>query len=241
MSWAPRMSRAKSRSSRPNWLLRASGLGVLAFICLTVALILPWRWTALPTTAFMVRENRLRDQPIAHRWVDWPGISPNLAVAVIASEDQKFFQHSGFDWESIQSSLEENRRSGRFRGASTISQQVAKNVYLWPEQSWIRKGVEAYLTAWIELLWPKRRILEVYLNVAEFGAGVFGVGAAADRLIGKPPAELTAYDAAVLAAVLPSPKRMSAARPSEYVTRRAAEIMASVEQLGGITYLRGDS
>ena len=137
--------------------------------------------------------------------------------------------------------MEENRRSGRFRGASTISQQVAKNVYLWPEQSWIRKGVEAYLTAWIELLWPKHRILEVYLNVAEFGAGVFGVGAAADRLIGKPPAELTAYDAAVLAAVLPSPKRMSAARPSEYVTRRAAEIMASVEQLGGITHLRGDS
>ena len=101
--------------------------------------------------------------------------------------------------------------------------------------------MEAYLTAWIELLWPKRRVLEVYLNVAEFGVGVFGVGSAADRLIGKPPAELTPYDAAVLAAVLPNPKRMSAARPSEYVTRRAGEIMESVKQLGGITYLRGAS
>ena len=181
------MSRAKSRSSRRLRLLRVLGLSLLAFICLTVALVLPWRWAAPPTTAFMARESRLRDEPVAHRWVDWEGISPNLAVAMIASEDQKFFQHNGFDWASIQSALEESRQGGRFRGASTISQQVAKNLYLWPEQSWIRKGAEAYLTAWIELLWPKRRILEVYLNVAEFGAGVFGVGAAADRLIGKPP------------------------------------------------------
>ena len=156
---------------------------------------------------------------------------------MIASEDQKFFQHDGFDWASIQSAIETRQAGGRLRGASTISQQVAKNLYLWPNQSWIRKGAEAYLTVWIEFLWPKRRILEVYLNVAEFADGVFGVGAAADHLIGSPPGELTPRDAALLAAVLPNPKRLSAEDPSDYVRRRTSEIMAVVIDLGGVAYL----
>ena len=211
--------------------------GCVAVVCVSVGIVLPLRWIDPPTTAFMFRDELLRDGPVRHRWVAWDGIAPELAVAVIASEDQKFFQHSGFDWDSIRSAIDERQAGGRLRGASTISQQLAKNLYLWPNQSWIRKGVEAYLTAWIELFLPKHRILEIYLNVAEFGDGVFGAGAAADHLIGTPPGNLTRRDAALLAAVLPNPKRLSASDPSDYVRRRTGEIMGVVEDLGGIAYL----
>ncbi len=228
-----RKRRSKGRI-RPLRMLVLAGL---ASVCLSVGIVLPWRWVDPPTTAFMLREGRLRDDPLRHRWIAWNEVPPVLAVAVIASEDQKFFQHYGFDWDSIRSAIEDSRGGGRLRGASTISQQVAKNLYLWPDQSWLRKGAEAYLTGWIELLWPKRRILEVYLNVAEFADGVFGAGAAADHLIGRAPGEFTSYDAALLAAVLPNPKRLSAAEPSDYVRRRAREIMAVVEDLGGVAYL----
>jgi monofunctional biosynthetic peptidoglycan transglycosylase len=128
-------------------------------------------------------------------------------------------------------------KGGRLRGASTITQQVAKNVFLWPERSWLRKGLEAVLTLEIEFLWPKRRVLEVYLNVAEFGPGVFGVEAASRRFFGKSASALTAREAALLAAVLPSPGRLRAARPSRYVTERAREILGQMEQLGPL-YLR---
>lgn len=230
---SPRKGHSRGRIRPLRMLVR----GCLAGLCLSVGLVLPWRWIDPPTTAFILREGSLRDGPVRHRWIAWEGISPELAVAVVASEDQKFFQHDGFDWASIQSAIETKQAGGRLRGASTISQQVAKNLYLWPNQSWTRKGTEAYLTVWIELLWPKRRILEVYLNVAEFADGVFGVGAAADHVIGSPPGELTPRDAALLAAVLPNPKRLSAEDPSDYVRRRTSEIMAVVIDLGGVTYL----
>ena len=232
-SMIARRRRARGRI-RP---FRTLAYGCVAVVCLSVGIILPLRWIDPPTTAFMFRDALQRDEPVRHRWVAWDGITPELAVAVIASEDQKFFQHSGFDWDSIRSALEERQAGGRLRGASTISQQLAKNLYLWPNQSWIRKGVEAYLTVWIEFLLPKHRILEIYLNVAEFGDGVFGAGAAADHLIGTPPGDLTRRDAALLAAVLPNPKRLSASDPSDYVRRRTGEIMGVVEDLGGIAYL----
>ena len=171
------------------------------------------------------------------RWVDWDQISPNLPISVIASEDQRFPSHHGFDLESIEKALRE--RQERVRGASTISQQVAKNLYLWPGRSWIRKGLEAYLTVFIELLWPKRRILEVYLNIAQFGQEVFGVGTAAPVFFGRPASELSPRQAALMAAVLPSPRRMSVARPSPYVEKRVAWILEQVEQLGGAGYLDG--
>lgn len=205
----------------------------------TILLVLPWRWIAPPTTAFMVRQSLLGDEPVRYAWTDWDDIASVLPISAVAAEDQKFPTHGGFDLEAIGDAMERNQDGGRLRGGSTISQQVAKNLYLWPGQSWIRKGVEAYFTVWIEFLWPKRRILEVYLNVAEFGPGVFGVGAAARDYRGKSPAELTGYDAAVLVAVLPSPGRMSAARPSDYVRRRADEIQAAVRSLGGFSYLGG--
>jgi monofunctional biosynthetic peptidoglycan transglycosylase len=208
-----------------------------AAVLVTILLVLPWRWIAPPTSAFMLRESFTTAKVVYRHWISWNRISPQLPIAVVAAEDQKFPQHAGFDFESIAEALQDHRR--RPRGASTISQQVAKNLYLWPGRSYLRKGLEAYLTVWIELLWPKRRILEVYLNSAEFGPGIFGVGAAAERLFGKSAARLTRYESALLAAVLPNPKRMSAGRPSAYVRERAREIVREISQLGGPAYLAG--
>jgi monofunctional biosynthetic peptidoglycan transglycosylase len=202
---------------------------------LTIALVLPWRWFAPPTSAFMLRQRLLNDTAVHYQWTPWERISPNLAIAVVAAEDQKFPFHHGFDFESIVQALEEE--GGVRRGASTISQQVAKNLFLWPGRSYIRKGLEAYLTLLIEALWPKRRILEVYLNVAEFGPDTFGAGAAGRQFFAKPARGLSLWEASLLAAVLPNPKRMSAQRPSDYVRRRASEIRSWVRKLGGAHYL----
>ncbi len=212
---------------------------ILAWIAVTVLLVLPWRWIPPPTTAFMLRERLAGEGTIHYQWVRWGDISPHLPIAAVAAEDQKFPEHFGFDFDSIADAMEEKRRGGRLRGASTISQQVAKNLYLWPGQNLVRKGLEAYLTVAIELMWPKRRILEVYLNVAEFGPGVFGALAASRHAFLREPGDLTPRQAATLIAVLPSPKSMSAASPSEYVRRRTREIQEAVAQLGGAGYLRG--
>jgi len=212
---------------------------ILAWIAVTVLLVLPWRWIPPPTTAFMLRERIAGEGTIHHQWVRWDDISPHLPIAAVAAEDQKFPDHFGFDFDSIADAMEEKRRGGRLRGASTITQQVAKNLYLWPGQNLVRKGLEAYFTVAIELLWPKRRILEMYLNVAEFGPGTFGVLAASRHAFLREPGDLTPRQAAALVAVLPSPKRMSAANPSEYVKRRTREIQQAVAQLGGAGYLSG--
>ena len=212
----------------------ASWLLTLVFV-LTILPVILLRWVDPPTSAFMLREQLTR--PIQHRWVDWPQISPQVKVAVIASEDQKFPEHHGFDLDSINEALEERERGRRVRGASTISQQVAKNLFLWPGQSWVRKGFEAYFTVLIETLWPKRRILEVYLNVAEFGSGVFGVGAASEVYFGKRAARLSASDAALLAAVLPNPKRLRVAAPSRYVRSRQDWILGQMRGIGGVGLL----
>lgn len=216
-------------------LLRFVALLLAFVLVLTVGSVILLRWVDPPTSAFMVRERFTR--PIQHRWVDWPQISPQIKVAVIAAEDQKFPSHHGFDLDSINDALEDRDRGRRVRGASTISQQVAKNLFLWPGQSWIRKGLEAYFTVLIETLWPKRRILEVYLNLAEFGSGVFGVGAASEVYFGKRAARLNAPDAALLAAVLPSPKRMRVKSPSRYVRSRQEWILGQMRGLGGASLL----
>lgn len=174
---------------------------------------------------------------IRYEWVRWDQISPNVAIAVVASEDQAFSEHHGFDLRALKEALGEDRE--RVRGASTISQQVAKNLYLSPERSVVRKGLEAYLTVCLELLWPKRRILEVYLNVAEFGRGIYGVEAASQAFFGKPASRLTGREGALLAVVLPSPRRMSPARPSMYMEGRVGWILTQVRQLGGADYLAG--
>ena len=233
-----RKRRKRNRRSIGSRLLRLSFRAVLIVTFWTVVVVLPWRWIPPPTTAFILRERLMRDNPIDRRWAPMDEISPNLAIAAVAAEDQKFPNHYGFDLVAIAEALERNESAGdTLRGGSTITQQVAKNLYLWPTQSLIRKSAEAWLTVWIEFLWPKDRILEIYLNVAEFGPGIYGVDAASFRAFDKSPSEVTLIEAATLVAVLPSPRRMSIIDPSEYVEARAAENVQAAEALGGMGYL----
>jgi monofunctional biosynthetic peptidoglycan transglycosylase len=161
-----------------------------------------------------------------------------MCLAVVAAEDQRFPKHWGFDFASIADAVEEQGERGHLRGASTITQQVARNLFLWQGRSYLRKGLEAYFTVLLELLWPKRRILEVYLNIAEFGEGNFGVGAGAQAFFGKHPIELRTSEAALLAAVLPNPNRLRVRNPSAYVRGRASWVESQMTQLGGSAYLK---
>jgi monofunctional biosynthetic peptidoglycan transglycosylase len=176
---------------------------------------------------------------IRYQWVAWRHISPHMAIAVVAAEDQKFPHHWGFDVDALVEVWQEHQDGGRLRGASTISQQVAKNLFLWPGRSVVRKGLEAYFTVYIEVLWSKRRILEVYLNVAEFGQGIFGIAAASDTFFGKSSAQLADHEAALLAAVLPNPSQLRVEQPSAHVLKRRAWILRQMQQLGGPKYLQG--
>ncbi|EOL8944889.1 monofunctional biosynthetic peptidoglycan transglycosylase [Cronobacter dublinensis] len=174
---------------------------------------------------------------VAHSdWVSMDEISPWMGLAVIAAEDQKFPEHWGFDMAAIQQAVSHNERSSRIRGASTLSQQTAKNLFLWDGRSWLRKGLEAGLTLGIETVWSKRRILTVYLNIAEFGEGVFGVEEASQRYFNKPARRLTASEAALLAAVLPNPIRFKVSAPSGYVRTRQQWILRQMRQLGGESF-----
>jgi monofunctional biosynthetic peptidoglycan transglycosylase len=170
-------------------------------------------------------------------WISLDQISPRLQTAAIAAEDARFFKHNGFDFEAIDKAIQYNQKSTRrVRGGSTISQQVAKNVFLWPSRSWVRKGIEVYFTGLIELLWSKRRILEVYLNVAEFGDGIYGAEAASQVYFRKPAAKLNASEAALLTAVLPNPRRFSVAKPSGYVRLRQTMIQRRMTHVGRPTW-----
>jgi monofunctional biosynthetic peptidoglycan transglycosylase len=226
-----------------SWLLKGVVTVVLSFLLLTAVPVLLLRWIHPFTSAFMIEAQAnaiaTRDQKYEthYDWVDLEQISPHAALAVIASEDQQFPFHTGFDLKSIREAVRENAHRKRPRGASTISQQVAKNLFLWNGASYVRKGIEAWLTVLIETLWPKERILEVYLNVAEFGPGVYGVEAASLRFYRKHAARLTRAEAATLAAVLPNPIRMHADRPSAYVAQRRDWILGQMRGLGGRQYL----
>jgi monofunctional biosynthetic peptidoglycan transglycosylase len=213
----------------------------LGFLVATALPVLVLRWLPPLASSFMIQREitalvtREENFVLRHHWVPLRGISPEMWVAVVAAEDQKFPRHWGFDWGSIGEAITE--AEGRPRGASTLTQQVAKNLFLWPGRSFVRKGLEAWFTLLLEALWPKRRILEVYLNVAEFGPGVYGVGAASERYFGKPASALSRGEAALLAAVLPSPRRLRVASPSAYVRERAAWIARQSARLGGPSYL----
>ena len=223
-----------------KWLV----LAMLACVVLSAIIVLSLRWVDPPTSAMML-ETRWdaesegdRSYRTDYEWVSLEHISPHAAIAVIASEDQQFPFHAGFDLNSIRESVRASEKGKKLRGASTISQQVAKNLFLWNGRSFVRKGIEAWMTVLIELTWPKERILEVYLNIAEFGKGIYGVEAAARRFYHKPAARLTSDEAAVLAAVLPNPIRMHADRPSVYVLSRRDWILGQMRALGGASYLQ---
>ena len=197
------------------------------------------RFLPVPTTAFMVYrhvEDLFDDhsfEPIQYHWVSAKNISPNASTAVIASEDQQFYQHFGFDLQAIRSAISAYVNGGRrLRGASTITQQVAKNLFLTPSKSFIRKGLEVWFTLLIEIVWSKERILVVYLNIAEFGEHLFGIEAASQHYFGIPAKNLSRPQAAMLAATLPNPLRLKAARPSNYVIRRQNWILRQMRNLG---------
>lgn len=175
---------------------------------------------------------------IAHDWRDLEDISPNVPLAVVASEDQNFAEHFGFDLAAIEKARKNNARGRKVRGGSTISQQTAKNLFLWSGRSWVRKGIEAWYTLLIETMWPKHRIIEVYVNIAEFGDGVYGAQAAARTFFDKDASALSAAQAARMAAVLPSPRRYSVTRPGPYVQRRTQSIQRQMRYIGGTDYLR---
>jgi monofunctional biosynthetic peptidoglycan transglycosylase len=226
-------------------LLRSLAILVLSWLALSWLLVLLLRFVPPWTSAVMLERQTgalLRGEHDFHlrqHWVPWGQISPYVPLAMVASEDQKFPYHHGFDFDSIQNAVDAADEGKRLRGASTISQQTAKNLFLWNGRSFVRKGLEAYFTVLIELTWPKQRILEMYVNIAELGDGIYGVGAASDAYFHTPPARLSPTQAARLAAVLPSPRRLHADRPSAYVLRRAGWIQQQMEQLGGPSYVEG--
>ena len=216
----------------------------LLLIAGSMAITIAFRWVPVPCSSLMIQKRIAafwqgdKDFRFRYRWVDLKKISPYAHLAVIASEDQKFLNHMGFDFDAIEKAWEHNQRKRKVHGASTISQQLAKNLFLWPQRSFVRKGLEVYFTLLLEGLWPKHRILEVYLNVAEFGPGIFGGEAASQTYFRKPAARLTSGEAALLAATLPSPQRFNPAKPSDYLRQRAGQIQQQMRQLGGPASLR---
>jgi monofunctional biosynthetic peptidoglycan transglycosylase len=248
------MAAAPKRSRWRGWWWKLP----LLFVAFSALQVLVLRFVDPPFSMFMAARQldamaagdfKFR---IAHDWRDMDEMSSNLPLALVASEDQNFAKHHGFDFAAIEKAQAHNERMieraekrgkpvRRLRGASTISQQTAKNLFLWQGAGptrWVRKGLEVWYTALIELLWPKRRILEVYANLAEFGDGIYGAQAAARRFFRKDASRLSAAEAARLAAVLPSPKRYNAARPGPYVQRRTAAIQRQMRYMGGSAYLR---
>lgn len=221
-----------SRRPSRGWMARLIRLSLrmaLFFLGFSVVLTLVYSFVPVPATPLMmirVVESLWAGRPVRFEkdWVPIEKMSPRLQLAVIAAEDFKFFEHNGFDWEAIEKAFKHNERSRKIRGASTISQQVAKNVFLWPRRSWVRKSLEAYFTGLIELIWSKKRIMEVYLNIVELGDGIYGVEAAARHYFRKPASRLNSSEAALIAAVLPNPRRFLVSRPSPYIRFRQTMI-----------------
>ncbi len=209
-------------------------IGVVAALVLTWVPVILLRFVPVWGTPLMLiryfQSDSKKSYHHQYRWVDLKLVSPSMAKAVIAAEDSRFYEHNGFDFEAIEKAIQYNKKHHNKKGASTISQQTAKNVFLWPHRSWLRKGMEAYFTVLIEWTWPKERILEIYLNVVELGHGVYGVEAAAQKFFHKSAARLTNAEAALLAAVLPNPRRFQVQHPTGYILNRRGRILARIER-----------
>ena len=201
-------------------ILRYAAKGFASFVALTLVLVVAFKWIPVPVTATMLMDGN----GITKDWESLDNIDRNLVSAVIASEDQRFCSHSGFDTEAIEQAMRENFEGGKIRGGSSISQQTAKNVFLWQGGGYFRKGLEAWFTFWIELVWGKRRIMEVYLNVAETGIGTYGAEAGAQRYFGHSAARLSRDEASRMAAALPSPKKRSVKSPGGWLARHGNRI-----------------
>lgn len=235
---------SRSKRSRKRRLARVVGWVALVSAIGSVLPVVALRRFSPPTSAYMLRARfsdpatgRMCD-PVAYTWVDRTSIAPDLRLAVVLAEDQRFLLHDGFDFRSVRRALRE-REGGRVRGASTLTQQVAKNLFLWPGQSYLRKGIEAWFTVWIEWLWTKQRILAVYLNIAQFGPCTFGAEAASRLFFDVSAAELAPEQAALLATVLPNPLRLRAHNPGPYARERQAEVLELMATHRGRGHLRG--
>lgn len=215
-----------------RWL---QGLVIFFFVS-TIAAVVAYRWLPVPVTPLMIircaqQVGRGEQIRLRHHWVTLDEMSKYMPVAVMASEDQRFLEHHGFDFDAINEAVKERQAGKRIRGGSTISQQTAKNVFLWPKQSWLRKGLEVYFTALIEIFWSKTRIMEVYLNSIEMGDGIYGAEAVAQLHFGCTAAELTRANCALIAATLPNPLRYSSKEPSAYMLRRQTWIMRQMKHI----------
>ncbi|MCH4822401.1 monofunctional biosynthetic peptidoglycan transglycosylase [Gramella lutea] len=206
---------------------------LLGLFLFSILMVVIYKFVPVPFTPLMaIRYFENPEEPLEHDWVPIEEISRHLQLAVIASEDQNFEKHSGFDFEAIQEAMEDNRSGRKIRGASTISQQTAKNVFLWPSRTWFRKGLEAYFTFMIEMIWSKERILEVYLNSIEMGKGIYGAQAAAQHWFNKDAGKLGPYEAAAIAAVLPNPREYRANPASNFIQKRKNWIVRQMQNYG---------
>ena len=219
-------------------ILRFVGKTILGLFLFSVAMVVIYRFVPVPVTILQLSrcvEQFHDEKPIRLKkdWVSLDEISNKLQLAVVCAEDQKFLNHHGFDVEAIEKAIEHNKKGKKVRGASTISQQTAKNVFLWEGRTWVRKGLEVYFTALIELFWSKERIMEVYLNVIEMGDGIYGAEMASQTYFKKPASQLTSAEAALLASILPSPRKYSAVNPSGFVRGRQSWTMGQMNHWGG--------
>lgn len=221
-----------------RWIVKLLFRSLFWFLGLSIGLVFLYRFVPVPITPLMVIRawEQWTDPEVNFHlekdWISWENISPNAPWAVVAAEDQNFLDHAGFDWKAMEKAWEENKKGKTIKGASTISQQTAKNVFLWPGRTYIRKGLEAYFTVLIELIWPKERILEVYLNVVEMGNGIYGVEAASQNYYGIAALELNQKQSALLAAILPNPRRWNPSKPTPYLISRQAWILLQMKNLG---------
>jgi monofunctional biosynthetic peptidoglycan transglycosylase len=228
-SRTPMAARKKSKSSIRRWARYVVlTLGVL--VALSFLVVLPLRWIDPATSAFMMQDDSGR-QPVLFEWTDSQDIGLAPALAVIAAEDQRFADHFGIDVESMRKAVQDSSRGRRLRGASTITQQLAKNLYLWPGRSYLRKGLEAWFTIVLEICLPKKRILEIYMNIVELGPGIYGIPAASRYFFGNDPSRISDSQAALLAAVLPNPHQLQVDRPSAYVRERQRWIQNQMQRL----------
>ena len=223
-----------NRRKTMQLLLRFLIKSAMWFVGVSLFSVIVFKWMPIPVTPLMLIRNvqqvaKGEKLKLKHDWVSIKKISPHMQLAAVCSEDQNFFKHHGFDFGAMKKAMKEaERKNGKLRGASTISQQTAKNVFLWPGRSWVRKGLEVWFTGLIELIWGKKRILEVYLNSIEMGNGIYGAEAAAQNYFGTPASKLSKYQAASVIAILPSPRKWSAAKPGPYVQSRTQWIIGQM-------------
>lgn len=217
-------------------LLRIISSLLITAIILPIGIVAAYRHIPIPITPLMLTRKFAENAPINYQWTPIEQISPHLALAVVSSEDNLFMQHNGFDFKQIEIARREAEAGKRLRGASTITQQTAKNLFLWQGRSWLRKGLEAYFTVLMELMWDKKRIMEAYLNCIEMGNGIYGAAAVAKIHFNTTPDKLTQSQCALIAATLPNPRRYNSAKPTKYILKREKEILKNMKNIGSIKF-----